>query len=534
MTSKIKQILATCLLCTIVSFSQTPQPPFPVKRPESAATWRRDGWNFVSHSKELIERKGKAKNVILFIGDGMGVSTLTASRIFEGQRRGESGEENRLSFEEFPYSALSKTYSTNQQTSDSAPTMSAIISGVKTDEGVLSVDQEIVRGDYRTVAGHETKTLLEYAEEAGKSTGVVSTARVTHATPGACYAHTADRNWESDRDIFTSRKDAYDAKFPDIARQLLEFKYGDGLEVAFGGGRSKFLPQTTTDPEYPNRKGERMDGRDLTKEWTSKYKNSAYVWNEQQFAALDPKKVRHALALFEPSYMQFDYDRPKDAAGEPSLSEMTSKAIDILSQNRNGYFLMVEGGRIDHAHHDGNAFRALTDTVALSDAVRTAVGKVDLSDTLIIVTADHSHTMFIQGYPMRGNNILGLVRQVDDSGNPEPGYEKDKLGLPFTTLGYANGPGYQGESNTQPFGPKKCCVAPRTFSAILKGRYDLTNVDTTDPDYLQEAEIPLAAETHGGEDVAIFATGVDAYLIHGSMEENWIFYVMADALRIGK
>jgi alkaline phosphatase len=528
------KLFAFILIPAIISGAQVPQPPFPVKRQESAETWQRDGWNFIAQSKNLTSRKGKAKNVILFLGDGMGISTITAARIFEGQRRGESGEENRLSFEDFPYSALSKTYSANQQTSDSAPTMSAIVTGVKTDEGTLSVDQDIVRGDYKTVAGNETKTILEYAEDAGMSTGVVTTARVTHATPGACFAHTADRNWESDRDIFDRRKDAYDAKFPDIARQLIEFKHGDGLEVAIGGGRSKFLPRETPDPEYPNRRGERMDGRDLTGEWLSKYKNSAYVWNKQQFDAVDPRRTKHLIALFEPSYMKYEYDRRADAAGEPSLSEMTAKAIDILARNPKGYFLMVEGGKIDLAHHAGNAFRALTDTVAFSEAVRTALGKVDLSETLVIVTADHSHTFFIQGYPVRGNNILGLVRETDDFGMLEPDYKRDALGLPFTTLGYANGRGYQGASNLLPQGPKIFGEEPKTFSALLRGRYDLGQVDTTDPNYVQEAEVPLPSETHGGEDVAIFAAGVDAHLIHGSMEQNWIFYVMADALRLGK
>jgi alkaline phosphatase len=210
--------------------------------------------------------------------------------------------------------------------------------------------------------------------------------------------------------------------------------------------------------------------------------------------------------------MHFEYDRPKDVAGEPSLAEMTAKAIDILSTNKKGYFLMVEGGRIDHAHHNGNAYRALSDTVALSDAVRTATQKVDLKDTLIIVTADHSHTFVIQGYPMRGNNILGLVREIGPDGQPESDVMRDAKGKPFTTLGYANGPGSR----------------PNTA-----GRPDLSRVDTTDPNYLQEAEIPLLAETHGGEDVAIFAAGPNAYLIRGSMEENWIFYVMADAMRLG-
>jgi len=529
----VRALRFALLIALVVStLGQTLQPPFPVKRQESAETWQRDGWNAIERAKREKIRKGKAKNVILFIGDGMGVSTLTASRILEGQMRGESGEENRLSFENFPFSALSKTYSANQQTSDSAPTMSAIITGVKTDEGVLSVNQNITRGDYKTVEGNKAKTLLEMAEESGKSTGIVSTARLTHATPGACYAHTADRDWESDRDIFNRKKDASTAKFADIARQLLEFSYGDGLEVAIGGGRSKFLPQTVKDPEYENRTGERLDGRDLTREWLSKYKDPAYVWNKQQFDGIDTKKTKHLLGLFEPSYMQYEYDRVKDRAGEPSLSEMTAKSIDLLSRNKKGYFLMVEGGRIDHAHHNGNAYRALTDTIELSNAVRTATQKVNLDETLIIVTADHSHTLFIQGYPIRGNNILGLIREVDDYGNPEADYKRDKLGLPLTTLGYANGRGYAGASNDQPEGPKKCCAEPRTFSIFTKGRPNLIKVDTTDPDYLQEVAIPLASETHGGEDVAIFATGVNAYLVRGSMEENWIFYVMADALRL--
>ncbi len=510
-------------------------PLFPVKREESAETWRRDGWAAIEKAKREKIRTGKAKNVILFMGDGMGITTLTASRILEGQLRGESGEENRLSFEEFPFSAFSKTYSANQQTSDSAPTMSAIISGVKTDEGILSVNQKVVHGDYQTVKGNETKTLLEMAEEAGKSTGVVSTARLTHATPGACYAHTADRDWESDADICRSKKDACDAKFPDIARQLIEFNFGDGLEVAMGGGRSKFLPKVTVDPEYEKRTGERLDGRDLTKEWISKHKDSAFVWNKADFDRIDAKKTNHLLGLFEPSQMQFEYDRPKDTGKEPSLSEMTAKSIDILSKNKKGYFLMVEAGRIDHAHHNGNAFRALTDTIELSNAVRTALQKVNLDETLVIVTADHSHTFNMLGYPVRGNNILGLVREVDNDGNPEPNYKKDALGMPYTTLNYTNGRGYFGETDLLPEGPKLCCSEPKFIKPIKNGRFDLTNVDTTNPDYLQEAMIPLrGGETHGGEDVAIFATGANAYIIRGSMEENWIFYVMADAFRFKK
>lgn len=537
------------LLLIASLFGQAVRDPFPVKRQENAGTWLREGWAAIDAEKQQKIRTGPAKNVILFIGDGMGLSTVTAARILEGQRRGESGEENRLSFEQFPYSALSKTYSANQQTSDSAPTMSAIVTGVKTNEGTISVNQNIVHADYRTVAGNETKSLLEYAAESGRSTGVVTTTRVTHATPGACYAHTADRDWESDYDMkrlgdantrngnteMAKRDlDAYNAKFPDMARQLIESKYGGGVDVAFGAGRQKFIPNTKADPVDPHLRGERTDGRDLVQEWLAKRPASSVVYDKKQLAAIDPKRTKHVLGLFATENMQYDADRLAKAPNEPSIAEMTSKAIDILSQNKKGFFLMVEGGRIDQAHHESNAYRALTDTIALSDAVQAAAAKVNLDETLIIVTADHSHTLTISGYPARGNNILGLVREIGLNGRLEPDYKRDRSGLPFTTLNYANGRGYTGASDVGPEGSKFWPSAPRRFEGIKRGRPDLTKIDTTDPNYDQEAVVPLSDETHGGEDVAIYASGVDAHLIRGSMEENWIFFVMADALRLAR
>lgn len=170
---------------------------------------------------------------------------------------------------------------------------------------------------------------------------------------------------------------------------------------------------------------------------------------------------------------------------------------------------MVEAGRIDHAHHDGNAFHALTDAVELSNAVRAALSKVNLEETLIIVTADHSHTFTIAGYPARGNNILGLVREVNDDGMVEEKPSLDKNKLPYTTLGYMNGLGARN--------------APRKL---------LTDEEVVKPDYKQEATVPLGAETHGGEDVAIYAAGAGAYVVRGSMEENWIFSVMMNASRL--
>ncbi len=469
--------------------------------------WTTQGLRAIAAAEKLpLNQRERARNVILFVGDGMGVSTLTAARILEGQKKGQPGEENKLSFEEFPYLSLVKTYSVNQQTSDSAPTMTAMVTGVKTKDGILSIDEDVVHSDQSTVAGNELKTLLEIAEEEGLSTGVVSTARITHATPAATYAHSANRDWESDAELPAAAA-ALGAK--DIARQLLESPFGDGPEVVLGGGRSYFIPNTASDPEDVGSLGRRKDGRDLTAEWSSRPR-SPYVFSKAGFDAIDPRKTDHLLGLFERSHMEYEADRLKDTAGEPSLTEMTNKAIDILSRNKKGFFLMVEAGRIDHAHHAGNASRALQGTIELSNAVRAALAKTSEKDTLILVTADHSHVFTIAGYPARGNDILGKVVTLDEAGEPAEGYAKDANGLPYTTLSYANGPGYR-----------------------VGGRPDLTNVDTTNVEFLQEATVPMGSETHAGEDVALFARGPSAHLVHGNQEQTISFYVMAHALGLG-
>ena len=218
--------------------------------------------------------------------------------------------------------------------------------------------------------------------------------------------------------------------------------------------------------------------------------------------------------------MEYEHDRPADAGGEPSLSEMTAKAMDILSRNPKGYFLMVEAGRIDHAHHAGNAFRALTDTIELSNAVELAREKAG-DDTLIIVTADHSHVFTMAGYPSRGNPILGKV----DKGRGGQGYELAADGKPYTTLSYANG---RGAAMLKKGGDTHYGVP------IGAGRdMDLGHIDTSDQGFHQQALVPLEAETHGGEDVAIYAGGPGAWLFHGVQEQNVIYHVMRAATGLG-
>ena len=488
--------------------------------PASPQEWFAAGADAVEAGSRSFVRPNtkRAKNVIIFVGDGMGVSTVTAARILEGQQRGVDGEFNRLSFERFPYLALSVTASANQQTADSAPTATAMVTGVKTNDGAISVDQRIAgdEADAAVTAARSLKTILERAEERGMSTGIVSTARITHATPATNYAHVAARDWESDSQLPPG------ATVKDIARQLIEFPYGDGIEVVLGGGRSYFTPRTAQDPEYSGQRGRRSDGRDLTAEWQSRFTRASFIWNKSQLDAVNPDRVDHLLGLFEPSHMKYEVDRTADPAGEPSIADMTRKAIQMLQKNRRGFYLMVEGGRIDHAHHSGNAYRALTEAIAMAEAVKVAREMTSEKDTLIIVTADHSHTLTIAGYPSRGNPILGLAA-ID--GVPQ----KDSLGLPYTTLGYMNGPGWTGGGQRREMGAdgERSAAAPYAGD---KARPDLSGVDTAGAGYMQEAAIPMGGESHGGEDVPIYADGPQAYLFHGVMEQNTIYHVMAEAL----
>jgi alkaline phosphatase len=477
-------------------------------------------------NKPTFQPARKAKNIILFIGDGMGVSTITAARILEGQLNGLDGEENNLSFESFPFTGMAKTYNVDAQTPDSAGTMTAIISGVKTDFGVIGVDEDIVRGDCSSAAGNELLTALELAEIAGKSTGVITTARITHATPAATYAKSAERNWEDISDM-----PAGSEACTDIALQLLSFEQNlkhryptakniNGIEVVMGGGRRHFLPNDATfnSPDaVSDTEGDRTDGRDLIAEWQGIYTKGVYVFDQKGFDAIDVNKVDKVFALFNESHMNYEADRHNDIAGEPSLTEMTTKAIDLLDNNDKGFFLTIESGRIDHAHHAGNAFNALNDTIQFSHAVRAAYENTNPEETMILVTADHSHVFTIAGYPKRGNPILGKVVSV---GETDPVTAAD--GNPYTTLGYINGLGFRD------LGEETDADAGYRLSGD-SGRKDLTAVNTEAPGYHQEALVPLASETHGGEDVTIYATGPGAEAVIGVNEQNIIYHILNQA-----
>ncbi|WP_026035140.1 alkaline phosphatase [Cupriavidus sp. BIS7] len=432
------------------------------------------------------------KNVVFFLGDGMGMTTMTAARIYK------VGEDGDLTMDTLPESGFIRTYSNDAQVTDSAPSMAAYMTGVKMNNEVISMSPDTKATDASGKAyvsgadstcpssgnGKSVPTLLEQMKAAGYGTGVVTTTRITHATPAATYAHICHRDGENA-----------------IAAQLVPKGAGfngalsDGVDVIFGGGRQHFLATTAG--------GKRTDGRDLVGEF--KTAGYTYAANKSDFDKITAGSAK-VVGLFNASHMDYDLDR--DPAKEPSLAEMTGKAIDVLAAKKKGFFLMVEGGRIDHALHETTARKALQDTAAFDDAIKAAIDKLNaidpgLKNTLIVVTADHDHTLVLNGYAKRTGKtsdaspgVLGLVYDYVSGSQ-----KLDSTGNPFSIIGFGNG-------ENRP--------ANRTA---------LTDVQVFDKAYHQEAVIPMSAggETHGGTDVFIGAMGNGAANFFGVMDNTDVF-----------
>nr|XP_027195656.1 alkaline phosphatase-like [Dermatophagoides pteronyssinus] len=466
-----------------------------------------------------------AKNVIIFIGDGMGISTVTASRILKIQlpiskqihdqkrhqkqhdlnnknvnnllKKLQQSEDGSLSFESFEMVSLVKTYILDSQVGDSGACATAIMSGVKANFETVGVNGKVKLNDCLATMDPTVRvsSVIDWAQQQGKSTGFVTTTRVTHATPAALYAHSASRYWESDDRMMSNHSDnnVKNSEFcKDIARQLIEDEPGKNLNVIMGGGRRNLLPK--------NNGGRRQDDRNLINVWLNDKKQrgleAKFVSNIEMLREFDSDKVDYLLGIFADNHMAHEADRNDTI--EPSLALMSLKAIEILKHNPQGFLLVIESGRIDHAHHLNNAYRALTDTLALDDAVEQVYQKVNKSNTLLLVTADHSHVFAFGGFPARGNPILGIDDQTSDS---------DKL--PYTTLMYTNGPGYR------------------------KFRENLSEINTTDRDFIQQSAIPKRWETHGGEDVPLYVTGPRSEIFAGIMDQTFIPYGISYATCMG-
>lgn len=517
--------------------------------PKNRDYWERTGEDDVLAAMRNRDNNRVAKNVVIFLGDGMGVTVSTAARIYKGQKANNCGEEGYLSWERLSNMALVKTYNTDKQVPDSAATATAYLSGVKTNWFTVGVDARVQLNDCFASKQKENqvKSVLAWAQAEGKRTGFVTTTRITHATPAATYAHTSNRTWEADFDMPAKWR----GNCKDIADQLITENPGRGLNVIMGGGRERFGSCTAGDEPCKSR----VDGRNLVQEWLAEKEefgfDAAYVTNPTELESVS-SDVDYVMGLFAKSHLPYVIDMAEVPGNydAPSLENMMLKALSVLDKGDKGFVLLVEGGRIDHGLHEDWTRKALEETLEFDRAIETAKKELNFEETLMVVTADHSHPITINGYPERGNDILGIA-----------GTDKATLGtddLPYTTIMYTNGPGYMDKYKVlnekddmkkkimNPVGSlmmgddsdNEIEDEPQGFShgqSHMVVRADQSKVDTGHRDYRHLAAVPrkIFDGTHGGEDVAVYAEGPMSHLFHRLHEQSYVAYVMATAACIG-
>lgn len=465
---------------------------------EDMSFWMKSGQKNLQKILAHRDNEHQAKNVIIFIGDGMGPSTVTAGRILKGQSKGLSGEEYKLVFEDFPSTGFSKTYNVDKQVPDSAGTATAMFSGVKCRYRVIGFDAnaEYNRCDKEINQLSKLTTIVDWAQESGMDTGFVTTTRVTHATPAGLYAHTNNRDWECDSEIPKDYKDCT----KDIARQLVEDAPGNNLKVIMGGG-AQHLGMTMQNVDEST--CVRTDGRNLAETWIKNNPDGKLVTDADELMSVDIGSTSKIMGIFATSHLPYHAEMNENV---PSLANMTMQAIRLLRKNKQGFVLMVESGKIDIAHHHNYAQLALREVSELEEAVMVALRQVKLEETLIIVTADHSHSFTVNGYPGRGNDILGFASNM---ANPDA--------QRYETLTYANGPGF--------------FYHRRNDSQNANETWRLLEDDETRKDiyYMHRATHYLKDDTHGGEDVGVYAIGPYSHLFRGTFEQNYIAHVIAYA-----
>jgi alkaline phosphatase len=273
------------------------------------------------------------QNIILMIGDGMGTAHINATR-------NHLQPDGSLALDTLNRTAMVETHSSNTLVTDSAAAATAFATGAKTNNGMISLSP----------SRDTLETILEVTQRHGKATGLVTTTSITHATPAAFAAHVPSR-YQQDS----------------IAVQLLEHR----VDVLLGGGREDFKSES------------RADDRDLIQEAI----HAGYTYLESRAQLLAETQSQMLLGLFAQDHLAYSLDRPMS---QPTLAEMTGTALAILSRDPDGFFLMVEGGRIDHAGHANNLENIIAETIDFDDAVSRAAAFVDENeDSILVVTADH-------------------------------------------------------------------------------------------------------------------------------------------------
>lgn len=458
----------------------------------------------------------RVKNVILFIGDGMTIANRTSARVFS-KGISEGKYQGKLSFDDMPNTALIGTSGSDSLITDSANSMSAYTTGHKTAVNAMGV---YVSRASDNLSHPKVETIAELIKRKTKmSVGIVSDAELQDATPGAMVAHTRRR---ADKSY--------------IADQLL----ASGAEVILGGGSAYFYPQSS-------KGSKRKDEKNLVEQFKANGYEISFD-KEELIRAGNAASTKKLFGVFHPDNMDGSLDRfflkkntVEQYPNQPDLTDMTRSAINVLSKNPNGFFLMVEAALIDKFNHPLDWERAAFDTIMLSNAVQIAKDFAKTHpDTLIIVTPDHTHS----------GSISGVVHDA------KPGPLREKVGV-YAEAGYPNYP----KANVEGY-PNQIDVSKRlaffygnypdhyetlhpkldaTFKPAVKdeaGKY------VANPKYIQMQEDAIhmsgnlpsnqAVGVHTADDAVLNAMGPGSEKFRGFMDNTEVFRVMVDALGLGR
>ncbi|KAF8372734.1 hypothetical protein PRIPAC_79163 [Pristionchus pacificus] len=419
------------------------------------------------------------KNVIFFLGDGMGLSMVTSGRVITAEKTGRDYRNEKWAFEKFDFSGILKTSSYDYHTTDSAAGAMALFTGHKVEQNTLGrlpgFGEKCDKGD----ASHINDGIAELAIARGLDVGVVSTTRLTDATPAANFAKGVHRLMEHD-----SSTEIKNTNCTDIAQQILRHP-ADKFKVLMGGGHAFFTP-TEED-------GLRTDGRNIEKEWQALPGRRTILRTVDDIHAHAVNNDDQVLGVFHDKSFNYHLDELVNKTSQPRLVDMSVKALEILqkSNNENGFYLMIEGGHIDLAEHENKMNLATEELAEFSHTIETIRGMVG-EDTLIVVTADHGHALTLPGYVHKHNSILAAEVETD-------GMDAD--GLPIPNILFA-----AGTSSTN--------------------RANMTDYDQKQAHFQSVAAFPAKWGAHGGEDLGIWTQGPYSWLFSGSMENTQVAYLI--------
>ncbi|XP_050689642.1 alkaline phosphatase-like isoform X3 [Eriocheir sinensis] len=396
---------------------------------------------------------GRAKNIVLFVGDGLRLPVSTAARLYKGQQYGQSTEQSCLLWDKFPYTGLLKNYGPNTRTPASTANLASVVTGFKVRPGTLGV-ANVEPGDCVASLRPENQldTILDWVQQAGMDTGIVTTHAVTIGTSAALYAKSARSEWECNDQTEEEAKAKSDCK--DTARQLIEDEPGRNIKVVLGGGRRQLgAEEEEEEGERKNNGCKRGDGRNLVEEWKKKREEErkgggggggrggggggAYVTTTSELMAVNISNTDYLMGLFAGGRLPQHHERARGPRGTPSLALMAVKALALLKKSQRGFFLMVEDRHIGAALRHSNMSRhALEEVLELERAVLAVVKRVALKETLLVVLGDRGSTQNTHEYYLTFHDHTATI--MNDDGDSTADMDDDSRG--WDDAVYAAGP----------------------------------------------------------------------------------------------